>query len=163
MSETKDEFERVLQNLDSEDVVEADLIDDSTLGDLLPKMVVNASDKEEEECIIADEELRGIYNEVLDNCRKDRDMIDTYISDFKNLVFNDTESSSSSAKEGLVNLIKMKTDMSDKMSKVADLMTRLKMKSKDTFPRYLAAHQHNNVKIENTSKRDLIRKVEGQK
>ena len=57
-----------------------------------------------------------------------------------------------------VNLIKIKSDTADKMSKVADLMTRIKLKEKDTFPRYLAAQQNNKVVIEG-SKRDLLKSI----
>jgi len=65
----------------------------------------------------------------------------------------------SSTKEALVNLIKIKSDMSDKMSKVADLMTRIKLKERDTFPKYLAAQQNNTINIGNNgnnSRRSLI-------
>jgi hypothetical protein len=33
------------------------------------------------------------------------------------------------------------------MAKIADLMTRIKLKDKDTFPRYLAANQNNTINI----------------
>jgi hypothetical protein len=49
--------------------------------------------------------------------------------------------------------------MSDKMSKVADLMTRIKLKERDTFPKYLAAQQNNTINIGNNgnnSRRSLI-------
>jgi hypothetical protein len=54
--------------------------------------------------------------------------------------------------------MKIKSDTADKMSKVADLMTRIKLKDKDTFPRYLAAQQNNKVVIEG-SKRDLLKSI----
>jgi hypothetical protein len=66
--------------------------------------------------------------------------------------------SSSATKEAVVGLMKIKTDMSDKMSKVADLMTRIKLKDKDTFPRYLAQQQNNKVVIEG-SHRDLLKSI----
>lgn len=50
--------------------------------------------------------------------------------------------------------------MTDKMSKVADLMTRVKLKDKDTFPKYLAANQNNTINIsEGGSRRALIEAV----
>ena len=50
--------------------------------------------------------------------------------------------------------------MTDKMSKVADLMTRVKLKDKDTFPKYLAANQNNTINISETgSRRALIEAV----
>lgn len=73
------------------------------------------------------------------------------------MVINDGDASSAS-KEAIVNLVKIKSDTADKMSKVADLMTRIKLKDKDTFPRYLAAQQNNKVVIEG-SKRDLLKSI----
>jgi hypothetical protein len=73
------------------------------------------------------------------------------------MVMNDGDASSAS-KEAIVNLLKSKSDISDKMSKIADLKTRIKLKDKDTFPRYLAAQQNNKVVIEG-SHRDLIKSV----
>ena len=73
------------------------------------------------------------------------------------MIINDGDASSAS-KEAIVNLLKIKSDTSDKMSKVADLMTRVKLKEKDTFPRYLAAQQNNKVVIEG-SKRDLLKSI----
>jgi len=65
---------------------------------------------------------------------------------------------SSSSKEAIVNLLKINTDVNDKMSKIADLRTRMKLKEKDTFPRYLAAQQNNKVVIEG-SKREMLKTI----
>jgi hypothetical protein len=73
------------------------------------------------------------------------------------MVMNDGDASSAS-KEAIVNLLKIKSDISDKKAKIADLETRIKLKEKDTFPRYLAAHQQNNVVIEG-SKREMIKSI----
>lgn len=168
-----DKFEQVLEELQIDEKPElydypkeADLIDESMFADLLPNMVLNEQKQaaDEEECIVEDKVLLDVYDEILDNCRKDREDIDEVLTDFKNMVFNDGESSSAT-KEAVVNLLKAKSDISDKMSKVADLMTRIKLKSKDTFPRFLNAHQHNNVKIESSgsSRRDLLQRLESNK
>lgn len=162
-----DEFEAVLENLDDttisideNDPKEADMIDSNMLGDILPNIIVNQKE-EEEKCIVEDEKLLGVYDEIMNNARDDRRNIDEVLNNFINMVMNEGDSTSST-KEAIVNLLKIKSDVGDKMAKVADLMTRIKLKSKDTFPRYLANHQHNNVRIE-TTKRDLIRKLEGNK
>lgn len=174
----KDEFEQVMDELnlddtkieieeedddDYDDPKEADLIDESTFSDLIPNMVINEAKEEadNEPCIIEDQALLGVYDEILENCRKDRNSIDEVLANFVDMVFNDGDSTSAT-KEGIVNLMKAKSDISDKMAKVADLMTRIKLKSKDTFPRYLANHQHNNVKIE-SSRRELIQRLEAKK
>ena len=59
-----------------------------------------------------------------------------------------------------MNLIKIKVDMTDKMSKVADMMTRVKLKEKDTFPKYLATNQNHTINInESGSRRNLIEAI----
>lgn len=118
---------------------------------------------EENKEIITAEQLNDIYKEVLDDLRRDRVEIDSFLNEFAELVINGGDASSSS-KEALVNLIKIKTEISDKKSKVADLMTRVKLKEKDTFPRYLAANQTNNITVDSpkkiVNKRELIEQLE---
>ncbi len=71
---------------------------------------------------------------------------------------NDGDATSAS-KEALVNLIKVKSETADKMTKVLDLATRIKLK-KDHFPAYLNAKQENTITIgDNGAKRELIRQV----
>lgn len=137
-----------------------DEIDEIDVEMLLPSMNVGTNiieNQEEKNCIIKDDTLVGLYNEILDNCREDRSKVDEVLSTFLEMVINDGDASSAS-KEAIVNLMKIKTDTADKMSKVADLMTRIKLKDKDTFPRYLAAQQNNKVVIEG-SKRDLLKSI----
>jgi hypothetical protein len=78
------------------------------------------------------------------------------------MVINQGDSTTSS-KEALVNLIKIRSDIPDKMTKVADLMTRVKLKERDTYKPYLSAHQTNNVVIEGGGERrallDAIKKA----
>ena len=126
---------------------------------LLPSMNLSAEmiPHEEKESIIKDDSLLGLYGEILENCREDRSKADEILSNFLEMIINDGDASSAS-KEAIVNLLKIKSDTSDKMSKVADLMTRVKLKEKDTFPRYLAAQQNNKVVIEG-SKRDLLKSI----
>lgn len=126
---------------------------------LLPSMNLSTEmiPHEEKESIIKDDSLLGLYGEILENCREDRSKADEILSNFLEMIINDGDASSAS-KEAIVNLLKIKSDTSDKMSKVADLMTRVKLKEKDTFPRYLAAQQNNKVVIEG-SKRDLLKSI----
>jgi len=137
-----------------------DELDEIDLEILLPSMNVGkelTAINNEKECIIGDSTLVGLYDEILSNCRDDRTKVDEVLSTFLEMVINDGDASSAS-KEAIVNLIKIKSDTSDKMSKVADLMTRIKLKEKDTFPRYLSAQQNNKVVIEG-SKRDLLKSI----
>lgn len=134
--------------------------DDKELESLLPVMNVNLPQpKQEEEKVISDAALVGMYAEIMDNVRKDRLEIDGLIQNFADMVINEGDSTSAS-KEALVNLIKIKSDTADKMTKIADLMTRVNMKERNTFPGYLAAHQNNTIKIsDNGMKRELLKQV----
>lgn len=137
-----------------------DELDEIDVEVLLPSMNVSKEllpISEEKECIIGDSTLVSLYEEILINCRDDRTKVDEILSTFLEMVINDGDASSAS-KEAIVNLMKIKSDTADKMSKVADLMTRIKLKDKDTFPRYLAAQQNNKVVIEG-SKRDLLKSI----
>lgn len=115
--------------------------------ELMPQMNVNLpSTPANEEKIIPDAKLVGLYDEILENVRNDRSEINNLIETFSDMVIN-TGDATSSTKEALVNLIKIKLDTSDKMSKIADLMTRVR--GTNTFPKYLATNQNNTINIEN--------------
>lgn len=91
---------------------------------------------ENEGNLISDESLLKIYDEIMDNIRNDRKQLDSFIDNFAESVINGGDSATSS-KEALVNLVKIKADSADKITRVADLMTRLKMKQPDTYKPYL--------------------------
>ena len=82
--------------------------------------------------IVSDEALLDVYGEIMTNLRSDRSQISELVDTFSNMVINEGDSSTSS-KEALVNLLKTKIDASDKMSRIADLMTRIKLKQPDTY------------------------------
>ena len=130
--------------------------DDEDIQSLIPSMNVNvpATQEQPENPLVTDETLMGAYNEILVNLREDRVKADDLMEQFAEMVINGGDASSAS-KEALVNLLKIKSDTNDKMAKVADMMTRVKLKDKDTFPRYLAAKQNNTINI-NSGKKQLI-------
>jgi hypothetical protein len=131
---------------------------DIKIADMLPTMnVAHPQPPEKEECIVPDEKILGVYDEILNYCREDRKTIDDILTSMVDMVLNDGDSSSST-KEAMVNLIKTKSDCADKMSKVADLMTRIKLRDKDTYKAYMNTYQNNKVTIE-TSNKDLLKKV----
>jgi len=155
MDENKENTPEVTEEATPEFV---DEFEDVDVEDLLPTMnVSNKMVEQEQMSIVADDDILGLYKEILKNCRSDREGIDEVLVNFINMVMNDGDASSAS-KEAIVNLLKVKTDTSDKMSKIADLMTRIKLKERDTFPRYLAAQQNNKVYIEG-SKREMIKSL----
>jgi hypothetical protein len=114
---------------------------------LIPHMNVNMpAVQEDQKPLIEDEKLVGVLDEVLSNIRQDRLDIDGLLSEFTEMVINGGDATTSS-KEAVVNLLKIKTDTSDKMSKVVEQMIRIKFKDGNTFPKYLAAHQNNTINI----------------
>lgn len=135
--------------------------DDVEFEDLIPNMssmsTVSEMIEPEKECIVKDEDVLDLYDEILQNCRKDRESVGEVLTNFMDMVMNEGDASSSS-KEAIVNLLKINSDVNDKMAKIADLRTRMKLKEKDTFPRYLAAQQNNKVVIEG-SKREMLKTI----
>ena len=128
------------------------------IKDLIPTMNVSVPAEVEEprKELIKDEQLIGIYNEIMDDLRIDQTEVDDILANLKEMVFNAGDSSSSS-KEALVNVLKIKTDLADKKRGIADLMTRIKLKSPDTFKPYLNAKQDNKTTINiGGDKRQLI-------
>jgi hypothetical protein len=139
-----------------DDIFEDDF-DDVEIDNLIPSMSVTNMIEPEKECIVKDEDVLDLYDEILQNCRKDRESVSEVLTNFLDMVMNDGDASSAS-KEAIVNLLKINSDVNDKMAKIADLRTRIKLKEKDTFPRYLAAQQNNKVVIEG-SKREMIKNI----
>jgi len=100
---------------------------------------------------ITDQDLHVIYTEILTDLRSDRKEIDSLLHNFVEMVMNEGDSSSAS-KEAVVNLIKVKSDIADKKTKIADLMTTLRLKDKSVSK--LTANQTNHIHI--TDKRNLL-------
>jgi len=124
----------------------------------VPTMNVNLAKKDESAetpALIADKQLLDMFKEIVDTVKSDKKELDEAISVFGNMVMNDGDSTSAT-KEAYVNLLKMKADQSDKLTKVADLMTRIKMKERDTFPKYLAQNNTINVGGSGNNRRSLL-------
>lgn len=139
-------------------MTEEEDLNENEISELIPQMNVSVpSEVKEETNLISDDQLLGIYSEIIDCIREDRKQVSEFIDNMAEMVINEGDATSSS-KEALVNLVKIKTEMADKYAKVADLMTRVKLKEKDTFPKYLAASQNNTINIGNgnSSRRALI-------
>lgn len=138
--------DKIEQDLDFESLEEIA----KEASSLIPKMNVDVpavKEPEEQNNLISDDMLLGLYDEALTNIRNDRKEADELIARFSDMAFNDGDASTST-KEAVVNLFKMKTDLSDKIAKIADLATRVKLRERDTFPKYLAAHQNNTFNID---------------
>jgi len=138
------------------------------IKELVPDMNVALPEMPVERDLIKDDVILGVYDEMLEIIREDRKQVSEYIDNVADMVMNEGDSTTSS-KEALVNLMKIKSDMVDKMAKVADLMTRLKMKDKNTYA-YSGAHfnamQNNTFNIGNDapkSKRALLESIKKEK
>jgi cellobiose-specific phosphotransferase system component IIA len=132
---------------------------DPDIGNVIPSMNVNVPVKKEEsegKLAVNDEALVGLYDNILEKIEADRNEISDVCNQFLEMVINGGDSTTSS-KEALVKLLEMKSNQADKMVKVAELKTRVHLKERDTFPRYLAAQQHNTINIgDNNSRRQLM-------
>lgn len=98
----------------------------------MPMMEINVGtglQKKDEKEIVTDDTMIGLGSEILDIMRDDRKEIDELLSNFVNMVINDGDASTSS-KEALVNLMKMKSDCAVNMTRMYDLMARIKMRDK---------------------------------
>jgi hypothetical protein len=139
-------------------------MEENDLEKLFPQMNVsvpaNPPQQEEQNNLISDDMMLGVFGEIMNQIREDRSEIKGLVSNFVDMVINDGDSTTAS-KEALVNLLKLQADTSLSMSKIADLMTRIKLKEKDTFPKYLAAHQNNTINVGTSAeKRDLIKQIQ---
>ena len=116
--------------------------------------------------IISDDNLLGVYDEIMNNLRSDRTQASDLVDTFCNMVINDGDSSTSS-KEALVNLIKVKMEASDKMSRIADLMTRIKLKQPDTYQPWMGKKESSNtINIYDSSgidRKSLMEKIKKEK
>ncbi len=123
---------------------------------------------EKELSIVSDEALLGVYGEIMDNLRSDREQVSDLVDTFSNMVLNDGDGSTSS-KEALVNLVKTKMDASDKMTRIADLMTRIKLKQPDTFQPWMGMGKDkggNTINIYDSSginRKSLMEKIQKEK
>ena len=130
-----------------------------SLQDLIPQMNVSLPEVQKPKELVEDEALLDVYGEIMGNLRTDRSQVDEVLANFLEMVMNEGDTSTSS-KEALVNLIKLKTDTADKMVKIADLMTRIKLKESSTYKPYLTAKQDNKTTINiEGSKRALIESI----
>lgn len=144
----------------TDDQIESELQD---LDKLIPSMNVTVpqvpTKAEPREDLVTDDVLLNLYGELLDMTRQDRVETAEYINNFAEMIFNGGDSSNGS-KEALVQLMKMKMDSSNNMSKIADLMTRIKLKDRyttDFAP--LNASQTNNITIKGGDHRQKLMKA----
>jgi hypothetical protein len=144
------------------EVVEADL------ENLIPKMVAIPSPTslipEEQKRIvdvsqlIPDDQYLDLLQESIENMRDDRKQVSEYVDSLADMVINDGDATTST-KEAFVNMVKIKSDINDKMIKALDIITRLKVKNTYAYSgAHLNAMQQNNFNIGENSGKDFDRK-----
>lgn len=101
--------------------------------------------------------LGKMFDSIISDIDKDRGETDDILKKFLEMVMNEGDASGSS-KEAVVNLIKTKSDLSDKKIKLVDLAMRAYLKEANTFPKYLAATQNNKITIQG-GMRSLIQSI----
>lgn len=140
-------------------------VSDQDLPEMIPQMNLNVptAPAVEATMLITDEKYLGVLDEILDNIREDRKEVSGFIDNLAEMVMNEGDATSAT-KEALVNMVKVKTDLQDKMLKAADLMTRLKAKNTYAYTgAHLNAVQQNNYNIGaegiEFNKKELIRAI----
>jgi hypothetical protein len=132
------------------------------------ELAVPAAEGVKDMSIVSDEALLGVYGEIMDNLRSDREQVSGLLDTFSNMVLNDGDSSTAS-KEALVNLLKTKIEASDKMTRIADLMTRIKLKQPDTYQPWMGKGKEkggNTINIYDSSginRKSLIERIQKEK
>lgn len=147
--------------------ISSDDLDD--LEDFAPQMNVSVPEQTATDAthLISDSQYLSVLEEVLGNIRDDRKQVSDYVDNLADMVINGGDATTSS-KEAFVNLVKVKTDLADKMLKAAELMTRLKMKNTYAYSGpHLNALQQNNYNIGSDNvdfnRKELIRAINNAK
>jgi hypothetical protein len=132
------------------------------IENMVPQMNVSMPESPKDvQHLITDDQYLEILSDIVSTIKEDRKQVSDYIDNFADMVMNDGDATTSS-KEALVNLVKIKTDLQDKMLKAADLMTRLKIKNTYAYSGpHLNALQQNNFNIGDTNfdRKELIKAI----
>jgi hypothetical protein len=129
----------------------------------VPQMNLNMQSAQKEETpVVTNTDMIEIYKKILSYCEEDRTEANDAFKTFMDMAVNDGDASHST-KECMVQLLRIRCESTDKMTKVMDLLMRYVLKDRDTFPRYLAANQENNIIFKGGSKRSFLEKLEKQK
>lgn len=123
----------------------------------LPQININLPPKNEIEIVKA-EMIIDYTKEIIDDIRDDRNQVGELLDNFTDMVMNEGDHNQAS-KEAIVNLMKIKSEIADKKTRVLDLAFRAFMKDK-TNNYAFHANQHNEFKITNSSKRNLLKALE---
>lgn len=113
---------------------------------------ININLQNQEKPLISDDKILGYFEAAIDNIKLDREEAHQQYLTFNEMVMNEGDPSSAT-KEALVNCLKLQHDTTDKMIKILDLWTRVKLRDRDTMKGYIAVQQNN--KIQTSSPTDV--------
>lgn len=151
-------LDEMFEEIANGDLLEsAELIESADSSEMIPQMNLSLPEVKQDS-FVTDQMLDTLFNELLNQGRQDRVEISDLLNNVVEMVINSGDGSSAS-KEAMVNLVRAKSDVTDKMVKVADLMTRIKLRERDTFRPYLNAKQENNYNFDAEHKKSLISKL----
>lgn len=123
---------------------------------------ISGSSQREEKPLVTNDEMTEMYKKIFSYIEEDRsENVDLY-NTLKDMVINDGDASHST-KEAMIQAARMRGESADKLTKIMDLLMRSLLKERDTFPRYLAANQENNIIFKGGSKRSFLEKLEKNK
>lgn len=129
----------------------------------IPSMNVGLpSERTEDKPIVSNDDMAVMYKKIFAYCEEDRTDAGELFNVLKDMVINDGDASHST-KEAMIQALRIRMESSDKMTKVMELLMRYILKDRDTFPRYLAANQENNIIFKGGSKRSFLEKLEKNK
>ena len=97
----------------------------------------------EEKPLFKDEQIVGYFAEAIECIKEDRKEANERYLQMADFIINGSGDASSSTKEAMTALLKIKSDGVSQMTKLLDLMIRLKMKERVT-PSQIHAFQQNN-------------------
>lgn len=137
-----------MAELENEDI-SSEIINLPEGGSMLPHMNINfpAEVESKEPPLISDQDLLNSFSNIEETINKDRLELDDLLANFIDMVLNGGDATSSS-KEAICNLIKTKHDSTDKMIKIAELKTRIKIKESNPFHPKFTAKQNNIINVQ---------------
>lgn len=119
----------------------------------LPQMNVSLPSVDAE--IVSDDKLVGLCDEILNDVAVQYTNVEELSNDFKNMVINEGDASASS-KEALINLEKLKAELLDRKTRIAELFTKLKL----SRPVKVVATQNNTMNLVEGNRRDLLKQLQ---
>jgi hypothetical protein len=106
--------------------------------------------------IVHSDQIVGLVKDVMDNIEAEKNEIQEAYVNFAEMVFNAGDATGAS-KEALVNLLKLKSDLVDKKTRMLEMMMKV-YNREGQGPKTIVAHQHNDMHVHD--KRKLFAEID---